>query len=213
MTGDHHDSDALRQRLGAADPAAALPPAEPGRVDRLLEDVMTRTDETPAITAPARRARLVWVAAAAAVALVAALGVGALQLGRPASPGSSGQPVAAPEPTVTTLLAPAAVGSGRCQVPNAATLAGATLAIDGTVTALDGEQATLEVGRWYAGTATDQVVVTAPSEDLQALIQAVSLEQGGRYLLAAQGDTLMLCGYSAPYSPESAALYDEAFGS
>ena len=35
------DDDELRARLRAADPASSLPPADPERVARLLEDVMS----------------------------------------------------------------------------------------------------------------------------------------------------------------------------
>ena len=41
MTAPFDADDELRGRLRASDPAASLPPADPTRVARLLEDVMS----------------------------------------------------------------------------------------------------------------------------------------------------------------------------
>ena len=42
---DHGPDDELLARLRAADPAASLPPADPDRVARLLEDTMSHDTE------------------------------------------------------------------------------------------------------------------------------------------------------------------------
>ena len=39
----------------------------------------------------------------------------------------------------------------------------------------------------------------------------MSFEEGGRYLVSATDGRVTLCGFSAPYSTELAALYDQAF--
>ncbi|MEZ5097112.1 MAG: hypothetical protein R2731_14015 [Nocardioides sp.] len=177
---------------------------------------MTRLDDPTAVSSgPAPRSRFPrWALVAAAAAVLAVVGVSAVELGWLGGADPQAPPPAASGPaSVTTLQAPAAARAGRCQVPTAAVLANATVAVDGRVTSLRGGQATLEVAHWYRGDPTDRVVVHAPSEDLQALIMAVRLEVDGRYLVAAQGDVLMVCGFSAPYTADSAALYAEAFGS
>lgn len=204
------NDDDVTRRLRAADPAAALPPAGPERVARLLEDTMDdRT--TPTGT---RRSMLPWLAAAAAVVLVAVLGF--QTLGNDAAPTATDSPSAptSEQATTQTLEVGQAAGTtGKCLPPSAEYLAGATTAFSGEVTGLQDGLATLTVDTWYAGDETDQVVVRAPSEDLQALLGAVAFEEGGRYLVAAT-DTgaVMVCGFSAPYDEALAAMYAEAFG-
>ena len=96
-------------------------------------------------------------------------------------------------------------------VPNAEFLAGADVAFDGTVTGIVGDQVTLEPTRWYAGDPTDTVVVTAPSEQMQQVASAVTFTTGGRYLVSATKGNVSLCGFSAAYSDDLAAIYAEAF--
>lgn len=198
------NDDELLARLRVGDPGADLPPADPTRVDRLLEDVMSDTE-----TETRTRNPLTWLVAAAAVALIAVAG-GLMFL-----PGDdSVAPVtsASDEPTVTELSL-AGSGSGRCMVPNADVLAGAASAVDAEVTAVDGGTATLTPTTWYAGEETDQVEVAAGSADLEALIGAPRFEEGQRYLVAANDSgEVMVCGFSGPYDDELAALYAEAFG-
>lgn len=201
----------LLARLQAADPAAHLPPADPQRVARLLEDTMNTEQPTadhdrsdPA--GPARRrSPLAWIAAAAAVAVLAG---GGFWLAR----GDDPAPAPAVIPTVTTLEAPADPGAAKCQVPNAELLAAQSVAFDGTVTKLTDGVATLQVDRWYAGDETDLVAVKAPDADLQQLLMAVDFQEGKRYLVSATGGRVTVCGFSAEYSADLAALYDQAFG-
>ena len=67
---DEHDE--LRARLRAADPASSLPRPDPDRVARLLEDTMSHP-QTPESGADGTRQRspLTWLAAAAAVVIIA----------------------------------------------------------------------------------------------------------------------------------------------
>ena len=60
--------DELLARLRATDPGTDLPPADPTRVDRLLEDVRSETDTD---TRKQARTPLTWLAAAAAVVRIA----------------------------------------------------------------------------------------------------------------------------------------------
>ena len=71
------DDPELRDRLRAADPASSLPPADPTRVARLLEDTMNSSTEDDVLTTESRetgthgRSPLTWLVAAAAVVLIA----------------------------------------------------------------------------------------------------------------------------------------------
>ncbi len=209
MTDELHDR--LHDRLHDADPAASLSPADPERVARLLEDVMSTelTSENRA-TGTRDRGPLTWLVAAAAVLIIAGVGLfGVLNHGEdPAAP-----PTAADAKTVTELTAPSAAAyAARCMVPNADTIAQQTVAFEGTVTAIADNLVTLTVTHWYAGGPTDLVRVQAPPADLAQLIGAVEFERGGRYLVSATDGRITVCGMSAPWSADLAALYEQAFG-
>ena len=47
---------------------------------------------------------------------------------------------------------------------------------------------------------------------MHILLQAVSFEAGQRYLVTANGGFVTVCGFSAPYSADLAAMYAQAFG-
>ncbi|GAA4709280.1 hypothetical protein [Nocardioides conyzicola] len=206
------NDDELQARLHASDPAASLPPAAPHEVARLLEDVMATelTTETRA-TGTRSRGPLTWLVAAAAVLVIASVGivgVRALTGDDPTPAANGGDPGTS---STTRLDVPAGAGLGKCMVPNAEVLSTADVAFDGTVTAISGDQVTLEPATWYAGGPTDEVVVTAPSEQMQRVASGVTFEKGGRYLVSATSGQVSLCGFSAPYSDELAAVYAEAF--
>lgn len=196
------DSDEeLRARLRAVDPAAAIGSATSEQVARWAEDAMTGS------TAPSRGRRWIALVAAAAVVVIGALGVawgtGALRHGS--------APVAVPRETVTSLDVPAA-SAGKCMVVSTDILRGQDFAFAGTVTDVADGQATLRVTRWYRGEHTDKVVVKAPNADLQMLLSAVDFQEGKDYLVSGTGRTVSVCGFSALYSAELAALYAEAYG-
>jgi len=202
--------DPLERRLRAADPAATLARADPARVQRLLEDVMSTEPTTESRATGARqRGPLTWVVAAAAVVLIAGVAMfGVLRHDdTPAAP-----PTASDARTVTELGAPpAAAYSARCMVPTSAALAQQTMAVDATVTTLADGVVTLTPSHWYAGRATDLVRVQAPQQDLQGLLGAVELHEGGRYLVSATRGQVAVCGFSGPWSSRLAALYADAF--
>ncbi len=204
-------TDELWDRLRASDPAASLPPADPTRVARLLEDVMSTelTTENRA-TGTRQRGPLTWLVAAAAVLIIAGVGVFAI-LGHDDDPAAP--PTAADSATVTELTAPSAAAyAARCMVPNADLIGQQTVALSGSVTTVAGGIVTLAVDHWYAGDPTDLVRVQAPAADLQQLIGAVGFEPDHRYLVSATDGRVTVCGMSAPYSTDLAALYDQAFG-
>ncbi len=69
----------------------------------------------------------------------------------------------------------------------------------------------LQVDQWYAGEPTDSVEVTAPPATLDRLLQSVHFQEGQRYLVAASGGQVMVCGMTAPYSEDLAKVYSQAF--
>jgi len=204
------EHDELRDRLRAVDPASTLPAAHPDQVGRLLEDVMsTELTTENRQTGTRGRGPLTWLVAAAAVLIIAGVGVFAVL-----NPGDdpAAPPTAADAQTVTELSAPGtAAYSARCMVPSADTLARQSVAFDGTVTTVADGVVTLDVTHWYAGGPTDLVRVQAPPAELQQLVGAVKFQEGGRYLVAATDGQVTVCGFSAPYSADLAALYDQAF--
>ena len=212
-----HDQpdDELLRRLEATDPATDLAPLEPGAVTSLVKDVMSTelTTETRE-TGTRQRGRLTWLVAAAAVLVIAVGGVVSVRAltGDDAAP-VSGDPVTSPsaEPAVTRLTVPDA-SAGKCMVPTAEVLSGADVAFEGTVTAILGDKVRLARRHWYTGQPTDEVLVTAPSEQMQQVASAVSFQEGGRYLVAAVAGQVFLCGFSAAYDADLAAVYDQAFG-
>jgi hypothetical protein len=138
-----------------------------------------------------------------------------------AAAGSTSTSTSAPEPDAdapaeegdtTVLTADAAAATGRCAVPTPALVKGNDLAFDGEVQSIDGGLVTLRPTAVYVGEPAATVTVQAPSEDLQALLAAVSFEEGGRYLVAAQDGRLALCTVTARWSQQLAATYEQAFG-
>lgn len=211
MTDDPMGEE-LFERLRSRDPAASLPPAEPALVDRLLEDAMSHDVETRGAeqpTDPRRRTPLTWLVAAAAVLVIAGVGAFALFGGddQPAVPAAQD-----PAPSVVQLSA-RPPSTAKCAPVSAELLANQSTAFDGTVTAITDGVVTLDVGHWYRGGDADQVTVDAPPADMQALVQAADFQVGQRYLVSANDGFVTVCGFTAAYSGELAALYTEAFGS
>jgi hypothetical protein len=204
--------DELRARLRGADPASSLPPADPDRAARLLEDAMSTDHLTESReTGTHDRSPLTWLVAAAAILIIAGVGFFGFEslTGNDDKVPSAQGPTAATEPTVTELTggAPAA----RCMVPTAEMLANQSIAFEGTVQTIADSVVTLEASTFYAGSPTDLVAVKAPPEQLTALIGAVEFEQGGTYLVSATGGRVSVCGLSGPVTPALTAMYAKAF--
>jgi hypothetical protein len=201
--------DELLVRLRAADPAAALAPADPNRTARLLEDTMRDDLSTESRESAARgRGPLTWLLTAAAVLVVAGVGV----FGVATLTGDERAPRADDTLTVTELRAPSAPAyAARCMAPSARTIAQQSIALEGTVDDITDDLVTLTPTRWYHGAPTDQVTVTAPAPRLADLIGAARFEVGRSYLVSATQGQVTLCGLTAPYSTDLAALYADAF--
>lgn len=227
-------TDELREQLRRADPAASLRPIAPEAVSRLLEDAMTTTNDS------ATRRQLPWLAAAAALVVLAAISVALLTGGEPErAPGSAalpttttdrpteatGQPTATiskptaatgqptkGQPSVTRLSTSSDANSGKCRAPDAERLAAtADLAIEGTVLGVNGNEATLQVKRTWTGARTELVQITQTDANTAALLAGVVLKPGETYLIASADGQVMICGFSGLANPELRALYDAAF--
>ena len=70
MSDEPEDTE-LFERLRAHDPAASLPPAEPAQVARLLEEAVSHDLDS----STRRRTPLTWLVAAAALLVIAGVGV------------------------------------------------------------------------------------------------------------------------------------------
>lgn len=97
-----------------------------------------------------------------------------------------------------------------CLEFNTATLAEMPVALLGTVDAVDGEQVTLRVNRWYRGGDAD-VVNLVGEHTSTALIAGFEFEPGDEYYISATDGSVNYCGYSGPANNELATAYAAAF--
>jgi len=202
------DQDPLRTRLRDADPAATLPPADPDRVSRLLEDTMSLDTPTESrATGTRRRSPFTWLVAAAAVVLIVVAATVVL-MGRGETPGTP--PTAEPPPDSVQLTLPEQ-GAGRCMVPSPEVLGRAQVAFDGVVTSVSDGRVVLRPTLFYAGGPADQVEVAQMTRSVRDLVLGVRFREGGRYLVAANDSQVMVCGFSGAYDAGLADLYEEAF--
>lgn len=209
MSGNDWRDDEMRERLRRLDPVpetvAVEAPTSASARARLEEIMSTPTDATTRLVTPAparwRRPRVALGAAAAAVALA---GIGVAM----ATTGGGGGATAAP----LELSLGANDSLASCLALDPAVLAAMSPAFGGTVTAIDGEDVTIDVDTWYAGGDADTVVLRAPG-GLEALIGTIEFTVGERYLITAAEGVVNYCGYSGPAGdPALAAAFAEAFG-
>ena len=116
----------------------------------------------------------------------------------------------APAPTVTEL----SLGddsANKCMVPNVEILQQQSLAFEGTVNKIDGQQVTLDVKTWFRGDPTEQVIVTAASPQLRLALSGVEFTRGPTYLVSATDGQVTMCGFSAEANPRLARLFAKAY--
>jgi hypothetical protein len=213
---DDHTDDDLLDRLRSHDPAAALPPAGPARVTRLLEDAMSHDPHTgahptdaPDGTEPVRRrSSLTWLVAAAAVLVIAGVGAFAWWSRDDATPA----PTATDRAPTGLELRAGPPRAARCAPVSVKILQMQDTAFDGTVSAISDGLVTLDVTHWYLGGSADTVTVQGVPSDLQALVQAADFQVGQRYLVSAHDGKVTVCGFTAAYDDALAAMYEQAFG-
>jgi hypothetical protein len=122
---------------------------------------------------------------------------------------STSDPSATSTPDVTVLKLEPGV-SAKCMMPSARILRGFTEAFSGTVTRVEGTEATLDVDRWYAGGDAPEVVVQTSRRPISEA-GLFDLEKGKRYLISGTQGSVSLCGFSAAWSPDLERLYAQAF--
>ncbi|MGW5640887.1 hypothetical protein [Streptomyces sp. NPDC003832] len=83
-----------------------------------------------------------------------------------------------------------------------------TMAFEGTVTSVTDDQVTLRVERWYRG----DDVSTVTLRQVQGL-EAITFTSGDRYLVAARGGKVDMCGGTVDAEPQMRDLYSRAFPS
>jgi hypothetical protein len=194
-------------RLRAADPVrpADVPDASLARVSaRVQEHIMSDKQFDPDVRQP--RGPLVWVggiALAGALVLAIALGSG-FNLGGAQSPGPVG---AGPSPSENPA---AGGGMASCLVYDPANLPTMDVVLDGTVSAIDGDQITFDVNTGWKG-AEGSITLTAPEESIALTGPLPDFAVGGRYLVTAAGTTINACGYTVDYDAGTAAAWAAAF--
>ena len=213
---DMSDDD-LRARLSRLDPASAGIPVDPvtsPRAQELVERVMTTSVQPPDTSAAAddldsRRRRGPLLLAVVAAAVLVALVGGAFALGIAGGPGSPSGP--SEPPSTLALSLPPADAAMSCVVFDPAFLADMPVALAGSVTAVDPQQVTVDVDRWYRGGSAD-VVTIAVQNGNSAALDGVDFRVGERYLITATDGTVNGCGFSGPAGPALESAYGEAFG-
>lgn len=101
--------------------------------------------------------------------------------------------------------------SGRCMPVQADTLAKAEDAFDGEVVDVSGSTVTIAVSEWYAGDNQATRVRLDAGRASSSLEGHFDFQEGRRYLVAANDDTVLVCGLSGPYSADLERVYQEAF--
>lgn len=96
-------------------------------------------------------------------------------------------------------------------VPTPESLRRADVALDGVVSRVTGAGRRCEPPGSTRGGPAEAVEVARPGTTREALLLGVRSEEGGRYLLAADEGTVMVCGLSGPHEQRLAALYERAF--
>ncbi len=194
---EHFETDPL-DALRAADPVRDdhLPSASLARIRaRVQENVMTNT--TPRAGRPARL-----IAAGAGTLAVAALAFAFVFGGRGAVPG---------------VLPGASDGTGFAMCVeqySPETLAGRSVAFDGTVTAIDGDNVTFAVNDAFRGVDDATITLEAAGMTGTAITSGggPNLAVGERYLVAGEETFVWACGFTQPYDATVAAEWSAAFG-
>lgn len=200
-----HDLDAL---LRALDPWPADRLVDPALVANALAHAEKEIQMSePATPAPRPRRRRRVIALAAALAALALLGGLAA--------------VRAFDDGATTTAEGRALGDAfaSCLAFSLDVLARQPVAFDGTVTAIDGEEVTFDVERWYRGGEGETAVTRSSGlvSGAPALNGGVGFEEGRRYLVSGErdGDAIApaICGLTVEHSDGMADDWERAFGS
>jgi hypothetical protein len=190
------NDDELFARIQGADPARDDHPAD-SWLDDLVEETMS---DTPVQTTR----RWVPLAAAAAVIAIAASGI-AFAMNR-----GDDKPAAPAAKTVIQLTLPGAA-VGKCAAVSPEMLRNVDQALEGTATEVADDHVVLTVDKWFKGGNSDEVRLVPASTDMIGIEGAIVFRQGERYLVSAAGGNVNSCGFTAPYSADLEAMFNQAF--
>jgi hypothetical protein len=215
-------------RLHAADPVHAdeVPDASLARVTaRVQEHIMSDKQFDP--TVRPSRGPLAWVggiAVVGAVVLAIAFGPGGLGIGPAvpspgpiaANPTPTEPPLPSADPTASGDPAPSdnpAAGGGMasCLRYDPSILPTFDVVLDGTVTAIAGDQVTFKVNDGWKG-AKGSITLTVPQAQIGLTGPLPDFRVGGRYLVSAADTHVNACGYTLEYDAATAAAWAAAFG-
>ena len=149
--------------------------------------------------------RLRWAIGLAGVTAVAAVAL--LVFGpRSGAPG--------PSPRDEGIGGGAGGGAATCIRFDLEMLAQQEFAFDGTVTGIDGQSVTFDVGSWYRGSGDVSVTLTQVGQGDGAVMEGilVDFQVGSRYLVSGAGGVITGCGYSQAWDTSAAADWESAFG-
>jgi len=211
----NHDDDAL-SRLRDADPVAAgsLPSAHDPDARALLERI---TMNEPTEAAPRRPRRRLLVATAAAVLLLV---LGLTYAAQREDDDGTRRP-AATGPSVSI-----GDGDGQDQEPitpggslascvetyDLTTLENRSVAFDGSVTSVDGDEIGFRVNRWYRGGSGEEITLRGASTlgGVTTGGPPLSLDPGERLLVAGDGGFAWSCGFTQPFDVAVARQWEQA---
>ncbi|MGF1616940.1 MAG: hypothetical protein ACFCU2_03925 [Acidimicrobiia bacterium] len=195
------ENEDLRSRLQKLDPAASgveIKSVDEDSSQKMLESIMSQS-------AGSERLRPAWyLVGAAAVAMVA---FGAVTL---LGGGSTPDVAATLDEDAIELTVGSEDALASCLAITPELVRAVPLAFAGTVTAVDGDRATLTVDEWFVGGDAATANLLAPS-GFEALIGGIYFEEGKSYLVSAYDGVVNYCGFSGEDTPELRAIYDEAF--
>jgi hypothetical protein len=191
-------------RLRAANPIRAdeVPDASLARVSaKIQEHIMTDLQKSP--TVPRSRRPLALVGGFALVgALALAIGFGSgFGVQKP------GPIAAVPTPTDDPG---GAGGMASCLMYDPTLLPTFDIVFDGTVTGIEGDQVTFQVGTGWKGV-DGSVTLSVPGTSVALTGPMPDFEVGGRYLVTAAGGNVNGCGYTLAYDAATAAAWEAAF--
>lgn len=200
--------DETRRALRAADPAHAMPDADPTWVAALLEETMSQptADTTPST----RRSRWLLIVPVAAAAAVAAVVIGVR--GSDDGDGSADikdAAVATNEVGSVTELSFASGASAKCLRPTPASAASQTVAFEGIVTEVADGKVSLRPTRFYTGTETSRVVINEPDRGMSEA--PAEFVVGESFVVGARDGEVSICGLTGPADADILALYEAAF--
>ena len=164
--------------------------------------------------APEKTSRAPVVAALVTLGLVLAIAFGSWLVRDdqlyPETDGASASPSSSQDADAVELSLPTQADA-RCMPVDAETLGRAEAAFDGEVLSVDGETVTLAVREWYAGGDDAAQVRLDLASVPSTLAGYFDFQDGRRYLVSANDDTVLACGFSGPFSTDLEAIYAEAF--